>query len=284
MMTTLSTTVKRHPFATFVLLAYAFSWWMWPLYAWDLSPAVIVGFGPFLAAVVVLALTGGKPAVKSLLRQMVHWRVPMRWYVIALGLPLFIAGLAATLNVLLGAPAPNDEQLAQWPSMIPAFFMLLLIPGIGGAWEEPGWRGYALPKLAIQRSQLAAGLLLAIVIAGWHLPLFLTGIIPWGDLLFLLGTVVIFNWVYYSAGRSVLIIMIFHAMNNTVGQFFPSLFSGAYVTQLALLQGEVCIMIALLVLVTQWRFWITRPASQPLEVPQMAGERLGRHEKISSIT
>jgi hypothetical protein len=54
--------------------------------------------------------------------------------------------------------------------------------------------------------------------------------------------------------------MIFHAVNNAVGQFFPSLFSDAYVAQLALLQGVVCIMIALLVLATKWRFWTIRPA------------------------
>jgi hypothetical protein len=34
-----------------------------------------VGFGPFLAALVVLALTEGKRGVMGLLRRMVRWRV-----------------------------------------------------------------------------------------------------------------------------------------------------------------------------------------------------------------
>lgn len=260
MKTSLSTIIKRYPFISFVVLACAYSWWMWPFYAWGLSPAVMAGFGPFLGAVTVLGVTGGRSAVRALLSQMVRWRVAGRWYAIALGLPIIVTGLAATLNVLLGAPLPSAEKLAQWPSMLTSILMLLIIPGIGGAWEEPGWRGFAMPRLTDRRSQLSAALLLAVPVTIWHLPLLLEGIIPWADLLFLLGTIVLFNWVYYQTERSVLIIMIFHAMNNAVGQFFPSLFPDAYVDQLALLQAVVCMAIALLVFVVQWRFWTARSA------------------------
>lgn len=275
MTATLVTAVKRYPVMTFVILAYAFSWWPWPLYALHLSPAPIIGFGPFFAALVVLAVTEGKPAVSGLLSQMIRWRVGLRWYAVALGLPLVLSGLAAALNVLLGAPAPSVEQLVQGPLLLPAFLVLLLVPGIGGTWEEPGWRGYALAKLAAGRSQMAAGLLLWTVIAGWHLPLLLTSIIPWVDLLIILGTVVIFNWVYYRTGGSVLIIMIFHAMNNAAGQYFPSLFTGQYAAQFSLLQGEIWLLIALCMVVVDWAFWTRRPASQAPAVPQV-GDHLYR--------
>jgi uncharacterized protein len=255
--------LERHPIASFMILAYTFSWWMWPLYALQLSPATIAGFGPFFAALVVLGVTGGKPAVRALFRQMVHWRVGLRWYAVALGMPLIFSGTAALLNVLLGAPAPSTQQLAQWPSILPAFLMFLLVPGIGGTWEEPGWRGYALPQLATRHSQMVASLLLAVAIVGWHLPLFLNGIIPWGDVLFILGTVLIFNWVYYQTHGSVLIIMLFHAMNNAVGQYFPALFSAPYSARFALLQGEICLVIALCMVVATSAFWTTRPTPQP---------------------
>ncbi|MDX1616256.1 MAG: CPBP family intramembrane glutamic endopeptidase [Candidatus Promineifilaceae bacterium] len=127
---------------------------------------------------------------------------------------------------------------------------------------EPGWRGYALPRLTRGRSQLAAGLLLALSIAGWHLPLFSSGVIPWADLLFLLGTVVIFNWVYSRTNHSVFILMIFHAMNNAAGQFFPSLFSGTDAERLALVQGQLYLLGALMVLLGQWRFWTGRVAQR----------------------
>lgn len=49
--------VRRRPLITFFALAYALSWWPAILYAFDLLPQPIAGFGPFLAAVVVLAIT-----------------------------------------------------------------------------------------------------------------------------------------------------------------------------------------------------------------------------------
>src|SRR5215203_5305643 len=65
--------VRRHPLVVFFVLAYALSWWPWILYAFDLSPLPIVAFGPFLAAIVVLAVTRGKAGVVALLRRLVRW-------------------------------------------------------------------------------------------------------------------------------------------------------------------------------------------------------------------
>ena len=67
--------IRRYPLITFFVLAYALSWWPAILYALDLTPQPIVGFGPFLAALVVLAITQGKTGVVTLLRRMVRWRV-----------------------------------------------------------------------------------------------------------------------------------------------------------------------------------------------------------------
>ncbi len=70
--------VRRHPLITFFVLAYALSWWPAILYARDLSPQPIVGFGPFLAALVVLAITRGKTGIVGLVRRMVRWRIGLK--------------------------------------------------------------------------------------------------------------------------------------------------------------------------------------------------------------
>src|SRR5215208_3524069 len=97
------TAVRSHPLVVFFVLAYVFSWWPWPLYASGLAPSAIIGFGPFLAALVVLALTRGKVGILGLLKRMVRWRVRPVWYAVALLLPVGIALGATVLNVLLGA-------------------------------------------------------------------------------------------------------------------------------------------------------------------------------------
>jgi hypothetical protein len=53
--------IRRRPLLSFFLLACLLSWWPAVLYAVDASPLPIASFGPFLAALIVLALTGGDP-------------------------------------------------------------------------------------------------------------------------------------------------------------------------------------------------------------------------------
>src|SRR5215208_7484377 len=102
-MSAISAFVRRHALTTFFLLSYALSWWAWPLYALGLFPNPVASFGPFLAAIVVLALTEGKAGLLGLFRRMVRWRIPPGWYVVALLLPTVLAATATVLNVLLGA-------------------------------------------------------------------------------------------------------------------------------------------------------------------------------------
>jgi uncharacterized protein len=204
------------------------SWWAWILYAFGLFPNPVASFGPFLAAIVVLALTEGKVGLLGLFRRMVRWRVAPGWYAVALLLPVVLAASATALNVLLGAQPPSAAQLGAWTGVFSTFAIVLLIPGFGGAWEEPGWRGYALPRLQNGRSALVASLILAALIAGWHLPLMMAGQVHYSDIVLILAGVIVFNWVFNNARGSVLIIMLMHAANNAVsGSFFSPMFSGA---------------------------------------------------------
>ena len=242
--------VRQRPLITFLALAYALSWWPWILYAFELSPQPIVGFGPFLAAVVVLWITRGKTGVVTLLRRMVQWRVRLRWYAIALLLPVAISLAAAGLNLLAGAQAPSSIELSGWTGLLSTFLLLLLVPGIGGAWEEPGWRGYALPRLQIGRSALSASLILWAGLVVWHLPLFLVGEIHWSDTVWLFGFVVIFNWIFNNTGGSVLILMLMHAMNNTIsGSFVGPMFSGVDSVRQAWLYTALWCAVAIVVVI-----------------------------------
>jgi uncharacterized protein len=244
--------VRRYPLIVFFVLAYVFSWWPWPLYAFGLSPSPIIAFGPFLAAILVLALTTGKGGVVTLLRRMVRWRVRPVWYAVALLLPVAISGGAALLNVVvLGASAPSPAELGAWSGLVPTFFLLLLVPGIGGAWEEPGWRGYALPKLQGGHSALLASLILGVVWAFWHLPLMVIGQIHLSDPVFIVAWTVVLTWVFNNTNGSVLIAMLMHNMQNVIsGGYFSAMFSGAdWVRQGWLLVALWCAVAAIVVVV-----------------------------------
>jgi membrane protease YdiL (CAAX protease family) len=186
-MSATSALVRRHAVPTFFLLSYALSWWAWPLYALGILPNPVASFGPFLAALVVLAITEGKAGIVGLFRRMIRW-----------------------------------------PGILSTFAIVLLVPGVGGAWEEPGWRGYAVPRLQHGRSALVASLILGVLIAGWHLPLIVVGQVSYPDIVLILAAVIVFNWVFNNAKGSVLIIMLMHAANNAVsGSFFSPMFTGA---------------------------------------------------------
>lgn len=248
--------VKRYPLAAFIVLTYLLSWWPSLLYAWGMSPIGVAAFGPFLAALIVLGMTEGKAGVKTLLRRMVHWRVGWQWWLVALALPILMSGIASYLTVLLGAPAPSAAQLGAWPAIFATFALALLVPGLGGAWEEPGWRGYALHRLEIGRSRLWATLPLWIIIVAWHIPLFLTGDAEWVDIFNMVAGVIIYNWLYHRSGQSALLVMVIHAMNNAAsGEFFSPMFTGIYSVQQAWMRTLVWGVVAAIVLIADWKWW-----------------------------
>jgi len=220
--------VAVRPLAWFFVLAFVFSWATWPVVLATGSGPPVLGFGPFLAAVLVLALAEGKSGVGRLLRAMTRWRVPVRWWAIALLLPVVLTGASAMLNVAMGAPAPTATELGRWPDALMTAVVILCIPAIGGAWEEPGWRGFALPRLLSRFSPLIASLLLGVVWAVWHLPLLIQGDQHWSDLLLVTLAAIVFTWVFGNACSSVLVAMVMHAMNNAVsGEYVSPMFTGA---------------------------------------------------------
>src|ERR671921_2492072 len=244
--------VRRYPLIAFFVLAFALSWWAWPLYYFDLSPNPIIGFGPFLAALIVLALTEGRSGVGRLLRRMVRWRVGLRWYAVALLLPIVVTLTAALLNIfLLGAERTSSAaELGGLSSFLTMFFLWLLIPGLAGTWEEPGFRGYALPRLQLGRSALLASLILGVVWAFWHLPLMVATVIPWSDIAYVSVQSVVYAWLFNNTEGSVLLVMLFHTMNNVIsGGFFHAMFSGADWVRMGWLLVALWFAVAVIVVV-----------------------------------
>ena len=60
-------------------------------------------------------------------------------------------------------------------------------------------------RLQDGRSPLRASLILAVVIAGWHLPLMVAGQVHYSDIVLIVAAVIVFNWVFNNTGGSVLL-------------------------------------------------------------------------------
>lgn len=88
--------LKQHRLIVFFLLAYALSWAVYPMLTVSPMLGILALFGPAIAAIVTAALTGGGAEIAALFRRLARGRVSLRWYAVAVGLPLLL-GLGAAL-------------------------------------------------------------------------------------------------------------------------------------------------------------------------------------------
>lgn len=139
--------VRRHPLPTFFVLAYLLTWAFLPLGAF-------VAAGPLVAALIVTPITHGTAGLEDLGGRMIRWRVGWQWYLVALGFPLAAHALTVLLNVALGAPSPSMSQFSPLSSVLLVFAIRLINPLDGPMGEEPGWRGFAQPRLQADRPPL----------------------------------------------------------------------------------------------------------------------------------
>ena len=223
--------VSRIALLVFFLLTFAFTWTAWLAVAATAAPgkAGVFGvggpvflLGVFAPAFVALALTAhaeGRAGVARLLARIGKWQVGARFYLFA------IAYMAATK---LLAALIHRMVLGEWPifgdTPLPLMVGAILVSTWVQAGEEVGWRGYALPRLATYLGLGGASVLLGIIWALWHVPLFfLQGSGSEGQsfpiyLLHVTALSVAMSWLYWKTEGSLLLVMLMHAsVNNTTG-------------------------------------------------------------------
>jgi CAAX protease family protein len=234
--------VRRHPLIAFFVLAYLLTWWIYPLLRFSPLLGIFGLFGPALAAIIMAAVTGGKSGVKQLLSRVVLWRVGVRWYLIALGLPTVLSIATAGLSYLLGA----SDFIQVGALTVLELVLFVLVVG-----EELGWRGYALPRLLEKRSAVTASLILGVLWGLWHLPTFLVPGTPQYGLpltAFVLLTIeysILMTWVFLHTLGSVLIATLFHgAINLSQGIFLGGMDGAGRYWLLSIVYGVAALIAA----------------------------------------
>ena len=223
----------------FLVLTFVSTWVLWALVIRaggphappGASPVLAIGgpvfllgvFAPGLVAVALTAWADGRRAVGALLGRIVHWRVGLRYYAFALLLmPLTKLAVAVLYHLVTGT----------WPRFGETRPVLLVVATIlstiGQAGEEVGWRGYLLPRLTERTGLVAASLIVGVIWAAWHLPLFFaSGADTYRQSFSLYALQVVaysvaLAWLYWRTGGSLLLTMFMHAAFNNTKDIVPS--------------------------------------------------------------
>jgi membrane protease YdiL (CAAX protease family) len=264
--------LRRHPLFFYFLLAFGFTWAYEllvlrvlhpPSLLWSLLLTLVWTLGPTLAAFLMTAVTQGRAGILQLLRRYVLWRVGIPWYLfVLLGVP---APMLLAVLILPGAlSAFHLPGLSFWPTYLMWYLTTLVFLGPLG--EEPGWRGFALPRLQQRSGPLLGTLLLGVLWACWHLPLFfipgtsqyamgsgtsfIGHLIPFVVLLiYIIAFTCVITWVFNNTRGSLLLAILLHASFDTASTFLlPKLFPSLAGSLLGLSGFLVWVVLALLII------------------------------------
>jgi CAAX protease family protein len=236
----------------YVTLAYLLSWacWLpillahrvvhvggWPTHLFGL-------WGPGLAAIVTAGLAG-RGRVRALVAGMTHWRIGAWWLVALSPLVLLAVGLFAT-----GSSGTDTWRINGFPIWGPVGVLALLVL-VNGLGEETGWRGYLQPALQRRMRPLFAMLLVALVWAGWHAPLFaimegyrgFTAGTLIGFFIGLASGAIVLGWLYNRTG-SVLAVAVWHATYNLASASVAARGPAAALATTAVILAAVVLVVA----------------------------------------
>ena len=190
---------------------------------WAIALYLTGGFVPSLLAIFLTWKKEGVLGLRLLARRIIQFKLGWCWYVLTF--LIVFAGTAGqlTINRLLGNTFDGNLFLVQLGSFLP-----LLI--LGPLSEEIGWRGYALERLQARWNALTSSLILGLVWALWHLPLFMILGTPQheldipfiGFLIGMLANSIFYTWLYNNTKQSLWSAILFHWIFTYAAQVVSS--------------------------------------------------------------
>jgi uncharacterized protein len=222
--------MARHPVLAFMLISLAVGFAtaaIPPIVDSEILPpgrplhGVGMSLGAGLAAFLVTAALSGRAGVADLTRRSLRWRVPVRWYLIAL---LSVPIGATLISVVIYGPQALATPPGGWPralAEVAAMFFLQLV--LFQLAEEIGFTGFLQHHWQNRYHPLKLTFYVALLWAVWHMPDHFA-VEGWGveqlisapvvfaiEVVSLFFARAIFVWFYNSTGSSVLLVAIFHA-------------------------------------------------------------------------
>jgi membrane protease YdiL (CAAX protease family) len=229
----MSAFVRKYPAVSLLVLAMIFGTLPSLAVATGLLPPAAAQLGALsssLAAIVLVVVEGRKGGLRELLSRVLIWRVGSRWWAFALFFAIIPSVAALYLFDLLGGPSVDWSGLPPLYTIVPMFIFLTIAAGIG---EEFGWRGFLLPRLQTRHNALFSALIVGVLWAIWHIPLFFikgtsqydqqsqAGLLPaiLSYAAFVIVSSIQFTWVFNNTRGSVLLAAVLHGASNTWGGY-----------------------------------------------------------------
>ncbi|HEX8509062.1 MAG TPA: CPBP family intramembrane glutamic endopeptidase, partial [Propionibacteriaceae bacterium] len=227
---------------------------------------------------------------RALFAQLDPRRVPGRWFLIPVLLVLL--GLAPVGGFLAaGGELPGREAVPGIAAMFLAQVVLVATIG-GGLDEETGWRGYALPRMLRTTHPITASVVIGLLWAPWHLPLWLdpTGTHAaypfWVYLLDTVALSVLLGWMYCASGGSLLIAIWAHALANSADGVRYQILGddkGDLVHQLTMVAAHL-LAVAAVIAATRGRLGADQLAGRnPVSTSQPSERQLDRSDHSTTV-
>jgi membrane protease YdiL (CAAX protease family) len=231
--------IASRPIASFLVIAYAFTWLFTPLVAVSVAFGLVALFGPAIGAIVVSWADGTLGVLRG---RFTDWRQPLRWYAIAFLLPFAVAATALLIYVATGHPAPGLGSIS-------AIEIVIFVLVVG---EETGWRGFLQPRLRERFGLVSAGLVTGVAWTLWHLPIYLgLGAAAFATFAFwVIPLAVVMGFVAERTRFSIIVATVMHGAANIAT---PILLPGVDRTWWLLATGAIYLLVAAAIAVMERR-------------------------------
>jgi membrane protease YdiL (CAAX protease family) len=225
----------------FYFSAYAYSWSIWLIgmtyFKHIIHPYVLVsvgGLGPVIGLIVYLNISTSMKEKQEYIKRLINiHNVRFSVWIVTILLPFVVVVLSNYIDHLISQDVVIDLNLFKLDENFLAmgFFYPFFLIFFGPIPEELGWRGVAFEELLHHLNYYKAQILVAILWALWHIPLFFIdgsyqnslGTFTPAFWMFFINIILnsfITGWIYVKSNRSLLMAILFHYSINLSGEMF----------------------------------------------------------------
>ena len=263
--------VARHPVLAFMLISVGIGFVtaaIPPIVDAEVLPfglplhGVFMSLGAGVAAFLVTAALSGQAGVADLTRRSVRWRLPVRWYLIAL---LSVPVGATLISLVIYGPQALATPSGGWPralAEVAAMFFLQLV--LFQLAEEIGFTGFLQHHWQDRYHPMKLTLYVALLWAVWHIPdhfaeegwgveaLISAPVVFAIEVVSLFFARALFVWFYNRTGSSVLLVAIFHAsFDAAISQLSRDVVPGSNTVRFLIFTGVIVVFATAVIIATK---------------------------------